>query len=332
MSEAPVATRDADGLKGVNPDIDLSVSDEKLERGLRYCSKSRIKTYIQCPAKFFFKYWAEVRPPTNYYMTRGKQVHEAFEQFHEALADHIRETGQRPEFLSNLLQDPDNWKQWVEMVGAFFKFEERRWDAVYDSIIEDFGHPRTDRDSRRARQTALSRWKPKGVEVEGWLGEPPEDYDRADPDHVNRDGPPVGEIPWMGKADAILDTRSVPGVSGSGVVILDYKTGKVPDKRYREEGIYLEGEYYGMLFEHFYDIDGVAGYYPSADKLITSPYPNRERGFDIKRAALGMQEQPEFESENACLPSNFEYQEQPLCHYGHGKCFFYGACPSTWNK
>lgn len=40
-------------LSGIDPDTTLSVSAEKREEGLRYCSKSRIKLYRQCPYKFF---------------------------------------------------------------------------------------------------------------------------------------------------------------------------------------------------------------------------------------------------------------------------------------
>jgi len=314
----PEPVRDEDGLLGVNPAADLSVSPEKREEGLLYVSKSRVKTYIQCPRKLWFKYWCEHRPPGNFYTERGTQVHRAFEEFHENLAAHVRENSQRPSRFTPLLDDWRDFGQWVEMIGNFFAFEERRWQAAMESIL---GEPYT--GANTLDQRVLQRWEPIGVEVEGWLGDPPEDYDRADPDHVNPDGPPVGDIPWMGKADAILPTSSVPEVQGDGVVILDYKTGKVPDERYRDEGIYLEGEFYGWLFEKFYDVDAVAGYYPGHDELITSPYPNQERRFDIKRAVLGMQEPPDLE--------NFPIEEQPLCHYGHGKCYFYDECESSWN-
>jgi hypothetical protein len=301
-TDTPEPVTGEDGLVGVNPEADLSVSEEKRERGLRYCSKSRIKTYKQCPRKLWYKYWCEYRPPGNFYTERGTQVHRVFEEFHENASEYIQKHGEIPSPFTALLESWRDYGQWTEMVGNFFKFELRRAFLVEDP----------------------HNWEPTGVEVEGWLGEPPADYERADPDYVNPDGPPVGDIPWMGKADSILPTESVPGIEGDGVVILDYKTGSVPDKQYRDEGIFLEGEYYGWLFEEFYDVDAVAGYYPQADKLITAPYPDKQRRYGIKRAVLGMQEMPEVE--------NFPINEQPLCHYGHGRCYFYSQCPSKWGK
>lgn len=308
-----------ESLPGVEPGAELSVSEEKLERGLKYVSKSRVKTYKQCPFKFYLKYWCECRPPTNYYMSRGSEVHEVFEHFHQNLKEYIEEHGERPFLFTPLLDEKDS-TQWVELVGEFMRFEEERWREAKQQDVAEFS--RTD--------DPLDLWEPLGVEVEGWLGEVPEDYERADPDMVSLDGPPVGDIPWMGKADAILHSASVPGVKGDGVVILDYKTGSVPDEQYRDEGIFLEGEFYGRIFEEFYDVDAVAGYYPSENELIVSPYPNSDRLFDVKRAALGMQERPEVGEDR--VPENFQTEEQPLCHYGHGKCYFYDVCPSEWGK
>jgi hypothetical protein len=300
-------------------ELDLTVSDEVRENGMPYVSKSRIKTYKNCPREFFYKYWCENREPENYYMKRGSEVHRAFEDFHLNLSEYIESEEERPPRFSPLMSDWEDYAQWLEPhVGNFWRFEERRWHESYKSIVGDAWAM----TGEEMAYKTLNRWEPIGVEVEGWLGKPPADYDRADPDYVNPDGPPVGDIPWMGFADVILNTASVPGIEGGGVVILDYKTGKVPDERYRESGIFLEGEYYGWLFEEFFDVDGVAGYYPKADELIVSPYPSQERRWDIQSAVLGMQKPPEVE--------NFEINENPLCHYGHGKCFFYDECDSEW--
>lgn len=323
----------------IDPDTDVSVTDEKRERGLKYVSKSRIKTYLQCPYKFYAKYWCENRSPGTIYTERGKQVHEAYEVFGENLMDHIDEHGERPERYAPLLpEDRRMWQQWLDPYMAnFFKFEERRWTAAEETVARvNAMLPQGHYDSEAS---VLDAWRPIAVEAEAWLGEPPEDYKYADPDHINDDGPPVGDIPWMGKADLIVHTASIPGVTGSGVTIVDYKTGNCPTIKYAgapflqdilDEGIFLEGEYYGWLFEQFYDVDYVAGYFPKDDELILSEYPNRERRFDIKRAALGMQKQPEPEVlADAEVPENFDYKEQPLCGGDWGNCFFYGKCPST---
>jgi len=256
-------------------------------------------------------------------MKRGSQVHRAYENFHLNLSEYIKQNGQRPHRFASLMSDWEDFSQWLEPhIGNFWRFEERRWETAHDKVeqaVETIpGDPGVD-----VEYTTLQSWEPVAVEAEAWLGEPPELWveDRGEPDYVSGE-PPVGDAPWMGFADVILNTASVPGVTGSGVVILDYKTGKVPDKQYREDGIFLEGEYYGMLFEEFFDVDGVAGYYPKADELIVSPYPSTDRQRDIKSAVLGMQK--------LASKDNYEINENPLCHYGHGKCFFYDECESTW--
>jgi len=319
-------TTDEDGLVCVDAEeANLTVSDEKIEEGLSYVSKSRIKTFKQCPRKFWLKYWTENRPPGNYYTERGSEVHECFEVFHENLKEHLDEGGEAPKFLADLMPDDFTlWSQWLEpYLGHFWKFEERRWLEAERSV--EFADSMMPHGGLDVAAETLNAWEPVEVEAEAWLGEPPEDCDVADDAYINPDGPPVGEIPWMGSADAIFHSASVPEVDGGGVTILDYKTGSVPDPQYRDEGIFLEGEFYGWLFEKFFDVDAVAGYYPKEDELIISPYPDRERRWEIKKAVLGLQDDP-------TDMDNFPVEEQPLCHYGHGQCFFYPVCPSQWNE
>jgi len=307
-----------------NNELDLTPTEDVLENGLPYVSKSRLKTWKTCPRSFFYKYVCGNREPTNYYMERGSQVHRAYEHFHLNLSEYIEDNGDRPHRFSPLMSDWEDYSQWLDPhIGNFWRFEERRWDAAHDAILQAEAMLPSSVSGFDIDAETLNAWEPVAVEAEAWLGEPPEFWveDNGEPDYVSGEAP-VGDIPWMGFADVILNTASVPGVTGSGVVILDYKTGKVPDKRYREDGIFLEGEYYGMLFEEFFDVDGVAGYYPKKDELIVSPYPSTDRRRDIKSAVLGMQKPPDVE--------NYELNENPLCHYGHGKCFFYEECPSSW--
>ena len=305
-------------------ELDLTPMDEWIENGAPYISKSRLKTFKTCPRSYYFKYICDNREPTNYYMKRGSQFHRAAEEFHENLMEYISDEGGRPHRFSPLMSDWKDYSQWLEPhIGNFWRFEERRWDAAYNAISQADAMLPSSVSGFDVDAETLNAWEPIEVEAEAWLGEPPESWveDHGEPDYVSGE-PPVGDAPWMGFADVILNTASVPGVTGSGVVILDYKTGKVPDKQYREDGIFLEGEYYGMLFEEFFDVDGVAGYYPKKDELIVSPYPSTDRQRDIKSAVLGMQK--------LASKDNYEINENPLCHYGHGKCFFYDECESTW--
>jgi hypothetical protein len=322
-------------LNGIDPSATLSVSDEKRDRGLKYVSKSRIETYIQCPFKFHLKYWCEHRPPGTMATERGSQIHETFEIFHENLKGYIEENGDKPERFTPLM--PDGYEltsQWLDYIGNFWQFEMRRWKESQRSA--DFAASRVPNGSFDVNEATLNSWEPLEVEAEFWLGKPPDDYDRADPDHVDPDGPPVGDIPWMGKADVVLNSASVPGVTGSGVTILDYKTGTAPSVKYSPdapffddvmEDVFRQTEYYGWMAEDVYDIDAVAIYYPKNDKLAIGEYGVKERRFDIKKAALGMQEEPD-ELNVASEPGNFERDEGNLCHWGNGQCHFYNVCGS----
>ena len=321
-------------LAGIDPTATLSVSDEKRENGLDWVSKSRIKTYKTCPFEFYLTYWCEHRTPDTMATTRGSQIHEAFEVFHQNLKAYIEEHGQQPKRFTPLM--PDDFgltSQWLDYIGNFWRFEMRRWEET--SRTFDFAESRLPQAFSNSDYRKLKTWEPLEVEAEFWLGEPPEDYD-GDPDHINPDGPPVGDIPWMGKADVVLNSASVPGVTGSGVTIIDYKTGSCPKIKYEGapfldeimEDLFLETEYYGWMASHVYDIDAVGIYYPGDDELVLGEYGVEKRRFGIKDAVLSLQERPEDPGENG-VPPNYPFEEQSLCHWGDGKCWFYDICPST---
>lgn len=295
-------------------EIDPTVSEEMRENGLEHVSKSRVKKYLNCPRKFYLAYWCENRSPGSYHTTKGTRIHAAYENFHLNLIEHQEEEGHIP--FGNFASLMENWRdyhQWLDPhIKNFWQFEEERWELAceYAHDVAGTGEDPRSEEYVSATEFATELFLPVGVEVEGHLDEPP-----------------IGDIPWMGYADAVLHAETVPGVDeNNGVVILDYKTGKTEDEKYRDEGIYLEGEFYGWLFEEDESFDhkvvAVAGYYPQNDDLVVSPYPDYERRNTILSAVEGMQEPPEIE--------NYEYEEQPLCHYGSGRCFFYNECPSTW--
>ena len=322
-----------ESISGIDPGTEISVSDEKREAGLDYISKSRIKTYRQCPYKFYTKYWCGHRGPTNMAMERGSQIHLVFEQFHDNLMDHIEKGGHLPERFTSLMPEVGNETQWLDYIGNFWRFELRRLKEAERSLnCADCCLPGglTNFDSR-----LLEAWTPLDVEAEFWMGEPPSDYD-GDPDYIDSNGPPVGNAPWMGKADVILNSASVPGVTGSGVTILDYKTGSCPTTKYGnapfvDDMLYdvkLETSFYGWIAEQEYDVDAVAIYYPKDDELVVGDYGVQERRFDIKKAVLAVQQTPGETGEHG-VPENFDFEPQTLCHYGHGGCFVYNICPSA---
>jgi hypothetical protein len=272
--------------------------------------------------------------------TRGSQIHEAFEIFHENLQAYLEEHGEKPDRFTPLM--PDDFgltSQWLDYIGSFWEFEMRRYNESFRSIA--FAASRIPSGMIDVDEQSLDAWNPLEVEAEFWMGEPPSDYD-GDPDYIDSNGPPVGDIPWMGKADVVLNSASVPGVTGSGVTILDYKTGNCPKVKYEGapffdelmENVFLETEYYGWMAEHVYDVDAVAIYYPKDDELIVGEYGVQERRWKIKEAALGMQERPGELNEDG-VPENFDFEPQNLCHWesnGGGQCWFYNVCPSTEGK
>ncbi|MDQ2052972.1 PD-(D/E)XK nuclease family protein, partial [Natronolimnohabitans sp. A-GB9] len=125
----------------------------------------------------------------------------------------------------------------------------------------------------------------------------------------------------------ILKAASVPQVDADeGVVIVDVKTGKTPKEQYRDDGIFLEGQYYSMLFEDDWNIAAVAGYFPMNDDFLVSELDDERRSrIDkyIEEMTAGNDRE------------DFPIKEQPLCKWGEGddqQCDFYNICSSRWGK
>lgn len=141
------------------------------------------------------------------------------------------------------------------------------------------------------------------------------------------DDPPVGDIPWMGLADAIYSTSDFLGVEGDGVVIVDFKTGDVPDAKYRNNGIFLELAYYEILFEQKYDVDATAAFYPRSGEILYNEESLKDKVINYAAQILEFTEQ--YTGEEAPL------DEGPLCMWspeeGDG-CDFYDDCSSTWGE
>lgn len=268
---------------------------ESAEPGeIPYVSKSRVKKWLTCQEQFNFAYLKGYKEPGNVYTRRGTNVHTLFEDYYERAAEHVAANGDYPtsDEMVGFLGDPTEYADYlVPFVANFLAFEHRR--------VRDSPDPET--------------WLPVEVEAEGWV-EDPLDY--------GDDG-----IPLMGYADAIYPAACFPEVKATeGVVIVDFKTGKVPNEKYRDEGIYLEGEFYALLFEDEYDVTGVAGYYPKADELIVSPLKEARRQL-VYDVVLAMHEI----SGNA--PDHLPISEQPLCYWGEdGQCPYYDICGSRWGE
>lgn len=276
-----------------------------------YISKSRVKEWITCPRKFYYKYILGMRTPGTFYTKRGTRLHKTYERFHENALDAAIDGTFDPELLEQYLPGGDEvglWIDWVEpFVTNFIAFEERRWNAAWDHVIATHGDIMDERDREDAIDAAANVWLPIDLEAEG-----------------NLDPSPVGPY-WMGYADALLHAASVPDIAETeGVVIVDYKTGKTPKAQYREEGIFLEGEFYAMLFEAEYDIAAVAGYFPKNDDFLVTELSDDRREVIID-AVTQMVATTDQEA--------FPIEPQPLCKWRPGpenECDFYRICSSTW--
>ncbi|OYR54993.1 RecB family exonuclease [Halorubrum halodurans] len=268
-----------------------------------YVSKSRVKKWITCPEQFNYSYLKGYKEPENRYMRRGTVVHEAIEDYYAEAEAFVEKYGVMPSLreLVGFLPDSIRWADHTEpYITNFLCFERRRQEALYHLDTEE---------------EAAREWLPVAVEAEEWLDDPLGYGDDA--------------IPWMGYADAIYPASGFPEIDADeGVVIVDFKTGKTPDPKYRDEGIYLEGEYYAMLFESEWEVAGVAGYYPKADDLIVSPL-KESRQEKIREVVHA------FQAVSGTAPGHLDTDEQPLCYWDEGEgnhCPYYDMCSSRWGE
>lgn len=284
------------------------LKEQTPEGEIPYFSKSRIKTYKTCPRKFYYTYIEGKRPDETDAMRQGTRIHEVFEDYYENVGEHFqRREGEKipnfppsPRELSEMLPDKVlRWADWYEFMGNFLAWECMRAEYALASQenIED----------------AIEIWLPCGVEEECWK-------ETCDPS-------------WMGFADVIIHASTVPEIEDdSGVVIVDFKTGKTPDKRYRDDGIYLEGEYYGMVFDDEYEVAGVAGFYPKAGDFLVTDL-SKERRDTIEEIVEKINSA--VNSKDGASKEKFPIEPQPLCKWGDGEeneCDFYRECESSWGE
>jgi len=186
-----------------------------------------------------------------------------------------------------------SWFQHLKFIAPFFEWELKRW--------------KTAQENTDSHEEALAAWTPHSVEVS-----------------LTIDDPPVGEIPWLGPYDCLVDARSIAEIeSNEGYVVIDYKTGSISDKKeWKKEGIYVDLEFYAwMLEEAGYEVAGGIGMYPSEDENVTRSMPNQQTRKNIAEVV-------EFLHEAAATRENFPTNPQPLCDW----CHFQDQCPSSWNS
>jgi RecB family exonuclease len=279
---------------GTGGEKDLAVDfygDEPASDHLPHISKSRIKTFLKCPRKFAYKYLAGERASENFYMRRGTHIHDAFEEYHHNLKAFVAANQTFPASLTDLMGPATEWFEFIDWIGPFFDWELQRYETARANI--------------KTKHKALGAWTPHSLEKS-----------------LTIEDPPVGDLPWLGPYDALLDARSVREIkSNEGYVVVDYKTGKLPKKEYRDSGIHVDLEFYAwMLEQEGFNVAGAIGMYPTADGNVVRSMPNEQTRDTITEVIEDLHEL-------AVTRSDFEINEQPLCDW----CDYQPQCPSTWD-
>lgn len=260
-----------------------------------YLSKSRLKTWVSCPRKFYYNYVQQVETEETESMVRGTKIHELIEAYYENAQEYSEENEEPPTTMFTLLDDSvhEDWRDYLDpYLAHFLGFERRRWDNV-DNIDD---------------------WTPIAIE-EGMY------------EQVFDDIPPL-----TGYADALLPASSFDDSDVSdngGSVLVDFKTGEPKSEKYRSHengGVQLDLAYYKVLFESDFDIRSVAGYYPKTDTLVVSTVEEEKERF-VQEIAEKISKADE---DN---PEDYPLKMGPLCAWGEDedqRCEFYDQCPSTW--
>ena len=266
---------------------------DKFDR--EYLSKSRIKTWVSCPRKYYYKYVEEIETPETESMVRGTKIHELIEAYYENVLEYAEDNDEPPTPLFSLLDDGvhEDWRDFLDpYLAHFLGFERRRWENA----------------------RSMEDWKPVAIEEDSWK----ELFDDV----------PV----MMGYADVLLPATSFDGddiPEDEGAVLVDFKTGEPGSERYRGHengGVFLDLGYYYMLFESDYDIVGVGGYYPKTDTLVTSPADEERQAFIEDIAG-------KISSADSDDIEDFPLKMGPLCAWGEEedeRCPFYEECDSNW--
>jgi len=273
----------------------LRKKEEADKYELPYISKSRIKQWIENPEHFRLKYLEGIVEPETDAMVRGTRIHESIEYFYERLLEEGADgEPTTDEMVARLPPDRKKWTPFIEpYISNFLRWEASRW------------HEASSTDAYMPVSVEEEKWR----DGTRWFDNSPE---------------------WMGIADAVYHADSIAEINrDEGVVIVDFKTGDVPDKRYRSKGIYTELQYYVMVFEQDYNIAGAAAYYPRHDELLVKPHggPYRERV--LRNAGEILEAVDGYDGS-----TSFEADPGPLCKWGPGddeQSAYYGVCSQcTW--
>jgi len=276
---------------------------------LPFLSKSKLTSWVKCPRQFYYKQnksgdeaYESVETDE---MRQGTLVHETIETYYEniqAYAKSLRSTrdGAVEEFQPYALLERD--------VIEFLPQENlSEWESVLDPFITNF---LAFEAARQRNSSSPDEWIPVGIEQEAWSQNILSDDD----------------TPWMGFADIILPAASLPVNASHGVCLIDFKTGRVPHPDFRDTGIFLELEYYSLLFDDEYDITSIGAYYPLEDTFLHTTRSVERQEFIRQKGREIIDAQPATEETHPI-------EQQALCCWGPDdgeRCPYYESCESNW--
>lgn len=249
-------------------------------------SKSKLKSFKTCERKYYYKYVLGLPDKMNKEVKkRGTVVHQTIEQYYENITTYISNTGEFPTPVASFLPPKDSWRNYTHpYLTSFIAFEMERLEEA-DTPEEFMPHS-----------------------IEAW----------------NKVVLQLGR-PWVGYADVILRPESVPDISSHlDAFILDFKTGESGPEQYRDTGVYLDGQYYTLLFNDMYDSVSSGGLYLKDDTFVEAPTSSEELSELVGSA---------YQLASNTVESEFSADTGPLCCWGSEegeRCPYYEVCKSNW--
>lgn len=271
---------------------------EKFENkaGLHYFTKSQLKQAKSCEKKFSFYAVEGIRDTrVSEELIRGKVIHKSIEEFYDAVVekfqnDNLTASDISMEIIPEMVNiddkpSPQSSSEYSDELSNFIEFEEKRFEEA----------------------PSKEEYLPAGVEAE-----------------ASKPFPKDETVDLFGYIDVVYFASSIPEVeTDEGYVIIDFKTGDVKPKQYRDESIYMELMFYAMI-SPFEPVQKLGGFYIAEDEMLW-------KDIDGEMIMEIHEEMGELLSKKSTM--EYEVEEQPLCAWGTGetdRCEYYDICPSTW--
>ena len=239
-------------------------------------------TFRQCPLKFKYNKIDKIPDPSGKEALMGNFVHDVLEELYK-----VEPEGRSKEQAQSLARE---------------MWSGRNWEKRIKPLVPD------------AEEYRMFRWKAWWCIENLWKIENPEEIE---PDGLEYEL--NGEVSGV-QLKGFIDRFTMD--EGGGVVISDYKTGKVPRKEYVDER-FMQLRIYGTLIDAL-DI----GHTSSLELLYLKDGVKFEVPFgdeDITKTSVYVRSAKD-DIDKACATGDFPAQKSVLC----GWCCYKGICP-LWN-